>query len=160
MSNVPTVPASFTPGLTTYRGSCHCGAVRYEVDLDLSEGTVRCNCTSCTKSGWWTAYVKPDAFRLLQGADRLTAFASGNPKVDEATTCGGCGIRAYGHGDIPELGGEFYSLNLRCLDDANLEGVQVVHLDGLHDTWAPLGTSVHTQQMTAMPAGSWETSEA
>ena len=155
MSNDATVTqAPFTPGLQTYRGSCHCGAVRYEADFDLAEGTVRCNCTFCTKTGWWTAYVKPGAFRLLQGKERLVSFATKNPLVEE-TTCGGCGVRSYGHGDIPELGGEFYQVNLRCLDGVNLEGVQIVHIDGRNDTWAPLGTSVHSGRFTPMAEGSW-----
>lgn len=133
--------------IRTYKGSCHCGAVHFEADFDPSAGTTRCNCTVCTKTGWWGATMKPSAFRLLSGQEALGDYS--RSEAGHARFCKVCGLRTFGHGNIPELGGEYYSVNLNCLDGADLTGVPVSYLDGRHDTWAELAVAPYVDPVTA-----------
>lgn len=135
-----TEPAtSFPPGVRTYQGSCRCGAIRFEADIDLSQGTTQCNCTFCAKAGWWSCRVSPKNFRLISGEDReLTG-----PYDGIRPCCPTCHICPFGHWDIPEIGGEGYGVNVRCLDDVDLSGVPIYYLDGRHDTWALLSQGAY-----------------
>lgn len=114
-----------------HRGSCLCGAVTYEVVVDATAGT-RCNCTFCTKLNPLGAVVKPDAFALPTGKDKLGTYGA---EKAARLFCTCCGVYLYGTGDIPELGGAFVSVNFQTLDDIDLRDVSVMYWDGRHDNW-------------------------
>ena len=56
-----------------YTGGCHCGKVRFEVDMDLKE-VISCNCSMCAKRGSLLAFVPEENFTLLSGEDALTDY--------------------------------------------------------------------------------------
>lgn len=117
----------------THRGSCHCGAVRYEVDLDLGGKATRCNCTICTKTAVTGASTRPPSFRLLTPESELATYAMS--PVATRYFCPRCGIHCFGRGDIPELGGAFVSVNVNTLDDVDVGQLEIGYWDGRHDNW-------------------------
>jgi hypothetical protein len=124
--------------LKTFRGSCHCGAVTFEADLDLSAPSYRCNCSICRRTRFWPAVARPDGFRLATGKRDLTAYRFGSRK-NVHYFCRLCGVRASGVGNDTPIG-TMYGVNLGCLHDVSeeeLSRIPVTYVDGLHDSMAP-----------------------
>ncbi|MGZ8452002.1 MAG: GFA family protein [Candidatus Binatia bacterium] len=120
--------------LKTYKGSCHCGVVRFEAEIDLSAATYRCNCSICSRTRFWPAVVKPEAFHLLSGETELTKYLF-NSKRNEHYFCKRCGVRSFGIGNTPD-GERIYGVNLGCLEDATSEelaAAPIVYIDGKND---------------------------
>jgi hypothetical protein len=103
----------------TYQGSCHCGAIRFEADLDLAEGSNRCNCSYCAKVRAWFAFAKgPSRFRVLDasGVSEYRWTPPGEPEPHLTFTfCRTCGVRTFARGELEALGGIFHAIHVPTL---------------------------------------------
>jgi len=112
--------------LRRHRGSCHCGAVRFEVQAPAVVSALSCNCSICSRHGYLHLIVDAARFHLLCGADVLSEYRFGTG-VARHLFCGICGIKAF---YIPRSKPEGYSVNLRCVDRQGFERVDIVDFNG------------------------------
>lgn len=127
-------PTAFGATERGHLGSCHCGAVRFAFDADLNKPAGRCNCTICTKISQLGGILKPSEFQLLSDESHLSSYEWGF-KTSRRYFCKTCGVHCFGKGNIPELGGDYVSVNYNCIDDVELGNIPVVHWDGRHNNW-------------------------
>ena len=112
--------------MTTHRGGCHCGRVRFEVDAPARIEATDCNCSICRKSGFLHLFVSRDEFRLLQGEDSLTTYTF-NTRMAKHFFCRHCGVKSY---YIPRSHPDGVSINVRCLEADTVAAVDITPFDG------------------------------
>lgn len=112
--------------MTTHKGGCHCGRIRFEVDAPAVINATDCNCSICRKSGFLALIVSGAEFRLLQGIDDLTTY-SFNTGVAQHHFCRSCGVKSF---YVPRSHPDGVSVNVHCLDKGTVEKVTVTAFDG------------------------------
>jgi hypothetical protein len=114
------------PKLVTHRGGCHCGAVAFEVDAPARLDVQQCNCSVCSMTGFLHLIVPASRFRLLRGTAALETY-SFNTGTARHLFCRRCGIKSF---YVPRSNPDGFSVNVRCLDEATIEDIEVSAFDG------------------------------
>ena len=112
--------------MKTHAGSCHCGAIKFEIDSDLAEFT-KCDCSLCVKKNAVMVKVHEDRFRLMTGREQLGLY-QWNTGVAKHHFCEVCGIYTFHRKRVTP---DFLGINVFCLDDAEISNVPVVTVDGI-----------------------------
>ena len=94
-------------------GGCHCGAVRFEVELpEPPIPALDCNCSVCRTTGFLHVVVAHEDFELLAGRDALTSYRFGTGKA-EHLFCRLCGVKSFYQ---PRSHPDAWSVNANCFD--------------------------------------------
>ena len=110
-----------------YTGSCHCGKVAFEVEGKI-DSALACNCSMCGRRGSLLWFVPHDRLTLLT-PEKDAATYTFNKHVIKHRFCPNCGIHPFGEG-VGRDGAKTAAINLRCLENFDLDAVPVQHFDG------------------------------
>ena len=109
-----------------YEGGCHCGAVRFCVEVERHVA-LDCNCSICRMKGILHLIVPRASFTLVKGEESLTTYRF-NTRVARHTFCNVCGIHPF---YFPRSHPDGVDVNVRCLDDPDaMARFEVEKFDG------------------------------
>lgn len=110
----------------THKGSCHCGAVTFEIDTPTTPA-VRCNCSLCRRKGiLMTPPFLEGNLRIVTGRDELVVYQF-NSRVAQHFFCRHCGVATFNKTRKDPL---YWRANIGCFADADLYALETSVLDG------------------------------
>ncbi len=107
-------------------GGCHCGAVRFSIDLPQHLQVRACTCSICQMSGHLHLTVARKDFKLLTDESALTEYRF-NTGAARHLFCRTCGIKSFYQ---PRSHPDAWSVNFRCVDLPDGFEVQMDTFDG------------------------------
>ncbi len=102
------------------QGSCHCGAVRFEIESDFPELTT-CDCSICSRKNALMVKVHQDQFKLLDGEDALAEYQF-HTMTARHFFCRICGIYPFHRKRVTP---DHFGVNVFCLHDFDPAGIPV-----------------------------------
>ncbi|MFT5658249.1 MAG: hypothetical protein ACI9KN_001528 [Gammaproteobacteria bacterium] len=109
----------------TYKGSCHCQAVTFEIDTNLQELTT-CDCSICMRKNALMVKVHESAMRILSGEEALSTYTF-HTQTAQHYFCKVCGIYPFHRKRITP---DYFGVNVYCLEGFDPTGIPVRATDG------------------------------
>jgi hypothetical protein len=94
-----------------YKGSCHCGAVQFQIESDLAHSVI-CDCSLCSRRGATMVRCSESALLILEGEEFLQKYQF-NTMTAEHYFCKVCGIYTFHRmRKLPDM----FGVNAGCLE--------------------------------------------
>ena len=122
----------------TCSGGCHCGRVKFKIEVPDNIIVQRCNCSICQKSGYLHLILEASRFELIRGEDSLTDYRF-HTGVARHLFCKVCGIKSF---YIPRSHPDSFSINLNCVELPDEIDVVIQAFDG--GNWSRNRDSIST----------------
>jgi hypothetical protein len=110
-----------------YHGSCHCGKIAFDAEGELND-VMACNCSICQRKGSLLWFIPRSKLQLLTSPEAMDTYTFNKHHVKHHF-CPVCGIHPFGEGAAPD-GTAMAAVNVRCLDDIDLNNLKVNHYNG------------------------------
>lgn len=109
-----------------YHGSCHCGAVTFTVDADITD-IYTCDCSLCRRRSAKMTTVHHTRLVITSGEDRLSLY-QWNAMIARHYFCSACGVYPFHRKrSMPD----HYGVNIACLDDFDGSAIPVRAAEGI-----------------------------
>ena len=112
----------------THHGSCHCGAVAFDLEGEVSDA-IDCNCSMCRRRGGLLAFFPREALTLTTPEADYRTYRFNKENLAHHF-CPTCGIAPFSEGADPRTGAKMVAVNLRCLPDVDLSARKISQVDG------------------------------
>jgi hypothetical protein len=113
--------------MATYKGSCHCGRIAFEVDGDIGQ-VIECNCSICRRRGYLLWFVPRERVRLSTPESDLETYTFNTARIRHHF-CPTCGCAPFAFGS-DKTGAASAAVNVRCLEGVEPSSLTIVPFDG------------------------------
>ena len=114
------------------KSSCHCGALKLEIDGDLPEYLNSCNCSACRRNGNLMAYYHPSKVKIIAKPGSTQSYIWGDKSM-AMIRCAHCGNHSHWESLDPNLTDRM-GVNARLFENVDISKIRIRHFDGA-DTW-------------------------
>ena len=114
--------------MQTYKGSCHCGAIRFSFQSEPITGGLSCNCSFCNRrQAMMLPFTLPDQALIREVAGEALGCYQWGKHIAKHYFCRQCGIYTF-HESSRQPG--YLRVNLGCIEDLDVWSLPRIIFNG------------------------------